>query len=454
MIFPMKLRFPHPLTLMVAGIVLAAVLTHVLPAGSYDRREDPATGKSVVVAGSYKPLPGHPMGFFETLEAIPKGMLGAGSVVFFVFLVGGAFTVVDKTGALQALVDSLVKSLGNRGILVIPILGLAFAAGGALENMEEEILAFVPVLLLLMRRLGFRPLTAVALSMGTAAVGSTFSPINPFQVGIAQKLAGLPLLSGWGFRLAVLIPALAVWIFWTMRWTKRNAAPAEELATAESSTLPAGSWTWRHVTVLLAVAAAFMLLVIGVSRWDWDFDQLAGMFFFMGVVAGVVGGLGLEGTAEAFVEGFRGMAYAGLLIGFARAIFVVMDDGHIVDTIVQALFTPLSHLPVAASAAGMVAAHTVIHFPVPSVSGQAVLTMPLLVPLSDLLGLSRQVTILAYQTGAGLCEMLTPTNGALMAMLAATGVKYDDWLRFLAPVYAVLLALGTGAVLLGIGLHW
>jgi uncharacterized ion transporter superfamily protein YfcC len=125
-----------------------------------------------------------------------------------------------------------------------------------------------------------------------------------------------------------------------------------------------------------------------------------------------------------------------------------------VDTIVRALFTPLSHLPIAASAAGMVAAHTLIHFPVPSVSGQAVLTMPLLVPLSDLLGLSRQVTVLAYQTGTGLCELITPTNGALMAMLAASGVKYEDWLRFIAPIYAVLLALGTGAVLVGIFLHW
>ncbi len=448
----MRLRFPHPLTLMVAGIVLAAVLTHILPAGRYDRKDDPATGKSVVVAGSYKLVAANPQGFWDTLLAVPKGMLSAGSVIFFVFLVGGAFTVVDKTGALQALMDSLVKALAGRGILVIPILGLAFAAGGALENMQEEILAFVPVLLLLMRRLGFRPLTAVALSMGTAAVGSAFSPINPFQAGIAQKLAGLPLLSGWGFRLAVLIPALALWIFWTMRWTARSGVAAED-PVGQPISGPA-SWNWRHVLVLLAVATAFVLLVIGVSRWEWDFDQLAGMFFFMGVVAGVIGGLGLEGTAEAFVEGFRGMAYAGLLIGFARAIFVVMNSGRIVDTIVQALFTPLSHLPVAASAAGMVAAHTLIHFPVPSVSGQAVLTMPLLVPLSDLLGLSRQVTVLAYQTGAGLCELITPTNGALMAMLAASGVKYEDWLRFIAPVYAVLLALGTGAVLVGIFLHW
>jgi uncharacterized ion transporter superfamily protein YfcC len=431
----------------VAGILLAAVLTHILPAGQYARRDDPVTGKSVVIAGSYKQVSAHPLGFFEMLTAIPKGMLGAGSVIFFVFLVGGAFTVVDKTGALQAVIDALVSRLASRGIWMIPIAALAFAAGGVLENMQEEILAFVPVLLLLTRRLGFRPVTAVALSMGSAAVGSAFSPINPFQVGIAQKVAGLPLLSGWGFRLAMLIPALALWIAWTMRWTSRNRAPVD--ATAGPAIQSA---RWRQALVLAAVLAAFVMLIVGVSRWDWDFDQLAGVFFLMGIVAGIIGGLGAEGTAEAFVEGFRSMAYAGLLIGFARAIYVVMDDGHIVDTIVNALFTPLSHLPVAASVVGMVAAHTLIHVPVPSVSGHAVLTMPLLIPLSDLLGLPRQVTVLAYQTGAGLCELITPTNGAIMAMLAASGVKYEEWLRFLVPVYAVLLALGTAAALIGMAI--
>lgn len=443
----MKLRFPHPLILMVACIALAAVLTHILPAGKFDRRDDPATGKSVVVAGSYKPVPANPQGFFATLVAIPKGMLSAGSVIFFVFLVGGAFTVVEKTGALQSVIDVLVARLAGRALLVIPIAALAFAAGGALENMQEEILAFVPLLMLLMRRLGFRPLTAVAMSMGSAAIGSAFSPINPFQVGIAQKVAGLPLLSGWVFRLAMMVPALVLWIAWTMRWAARHRVVAEE-----HTAVTAAASTWRQAMVLVAVAAAFVLLILGVSRWDWDFDQLAAVFFLMGVIAGIIGGLGAEGTAEFFVEGFRGMAYAGLLIGFARAIFVVMDDGRIVDTIVDGLFRPLSHFPVAVSALGMIVAHTLIHIPVPSVSGQAVLTMPILAPLSDLLGLSRQMAVVAYQMGAGLCELVTPTNGALMAMLAASSVKYDEWLRFLTPIYIALLTLGGAAILAGMAM--
>jgi uncharacterized ion transporter superfamily protein YfcC len=198
---------------------------------------------------------------------------------------------------------------------------------------------------------------------------------------------------------------------------------------------------------------AFSFFAYGVVSLGWDFEQMAALFLVLGVGAGLVGGLGPTATAEGFVVGFRDIAFSAILIGFARAIFVVLEQGHIVDTIVQGLATPLAHLPVAAAALGMLGVHAALHLPVPSVSGQAVLTMPLLVPLSDLIGLPRQVTVLAYQYGAGMGDLLTPTNGALMAMLAACGVRYDQWLRFAGPLYGLLLALGAVAVLLGIWLH-
>ncbi|MGH7580947.1 MAG: Na+/H+ antiporter NhaC family protein, partial [Gemmatimonadales bacterium] len=202
--------------------------------------------------------------------------------------------------------------------------------------------------------------------------------------------------------------------------------------------------------ILFTVLAAFVIFVIGVLKYHWDFDQLSAVFFLMGGVAGLLGGLRLNGTAEAFAEGFRTMAFAALLIGFARGIYVVLEEGRVVDTIVQGLFTPIAELPVTVSALAMMAAHTMIHVAVPSTSGQAVLTLPLLVPLSDLIGLSRQVTVLAYQYGAGLCEIVTPTNGALMAMLAACGVRFDDWIRFAAPILAVLVALAVAAIGTGV----
>jgi uncharacterized ion transporter superfamily protein YfcC len=441
-------RFPNVLTLLVGCVLLAAALTWILPAGEYQRREDPVTGRSVVVPGTYTPIEPRPVGPFQALVAIPRGMAEAASVIFYVFLVGGGFAVVERTGALTRLVNSLVAALAGRGLMVIPVAGLAFATGGVLIQMQEELIAFVPMLLLLTGRLGFTPLTAAAMSVGSSAVGAAFSFINPFQVGIAQKVAELPLLSGWQFRLAVLAPALVIWIGGTMLHARRTQVaqrPADPGAVG-----PAAGW--RHAAVLAAVLLSFLAFVTGVLRYHWDFDQLAAVFFLMGVAAGLFGGLRVNGTAEAFADGFRAIAFAALLIGFARGIYVVLDEGRVVDTMVRGLFVPVADLPVTLSALFMLVVQALIHVPVPSTSGQAVLTLPLLVPLSDLIGLSRQVTVLAYQYGAGLCELLTPTNGALMAMLAAAGVRYEEWIRFAAPLFAVLFALAVLAIAIAVRL--
>lgn len=440
-------RFPHPLTLLVACILIAAALTWALPAGEYQRREDPATGRSVVVPGTYAPVEATPVGPFQALVGIPRGMIEAASVIFYVFLVGAGFAVVERTGALTRLVNTLVAALSGRGLLVIPVAGLAFATGGVLVQMQEELIAFVPVLLLLTSRLGFSPLTAVAMSLGASAVGASFSFINPFQVGIAQKVAELDPLSGWQLRVAFMIPALAIWIAGTMLHARRTRVATGPLDTKGAIGPTAG---WRHAAVLLTVVMSFVAFVIGVLEYHWDFDQLSAVFFLMGVMAGLLGGLRLSGTADAFVEGLRSMAFAALLIGFARGIYVVLDEGRVVDTVVHGLFTPIADLPVAVSALAMMAAQTLIHVPVPSTSGQAVLTLPLLVPLSDLIGLSRQVTVLAYQYGAGLCELITPTNGALMAMLAASGVRYEEWLKFAGVLFGILLVLAALAIGVGI----
>ena len=443
------IRFPHPLVLLVGFILLACLLSYVLPAGVFDRHPDATTGRDVVVAGSYHRVPATPVSPLQALVNIPKGMADAAGVIFFVFLTGGAFTVVDQTGALRRGVDWLVGRFRGRETWVIPIISLLFATMGALENMQEEIIPLVPVLLVLMRRLGYPVLTAAAVSIGAAAVGAAFSPLNPFQVGIAQKLAQLPLLSGAGFRLAFLAGALLLWIGGTMRYaTRYRTAPALAEVEATSATNPTG--TGHHGVVLLLLLLAFGVFTYGVLRLGWEFEQMGALFFVLGVVAGLVGGLGFTGTAEAFIAGFRDLAFSALLIGFARAIFVVLEQGQIVDTIVNGLSAPLAQLPVTLSALGMLGLHTALHLPVPSVSGQAVLTMPILTPLSDLLGLPRQVMVLAYQYGAGLCELITPTNGALVAVVAACGVRFDEWWKFVLPLYLLLLALGATAVVVGI----
>ncbi len=445
-----RLRFPHPLTLLTAVVLAAAALSYVLPAGEYDRRDDPETGRSIVVPGTYQEVEANRIGVFDAIVAIPRGMAGRADVVFLIFLIGGAFAVFDATGALRRGIAWLVERLQGREILAIPVVSLAFAAGGVTENLQEEIIPLVPALMLLTRRLGYSPMVGVAVSAGSAFVGSAFSPINPFQVLTAQEVADVAPLSGSGFRLVFLAIALGLWIWWTMRYAARTRVEAETVEAAGSEATPG----WRDLTIFGIVASTFGVLVWGLLSLGWDFDHMSALFFVMGVVVGIVGRLGITGTAEAYAQGFKSMGYAALLIGFANAIYVVMDDARIIDTIVRGLFVPLAELPLALSAIGMSAAQGVLHFAVPSVSGQAVLTLPVLVPLSDLLGLSRQITILAYQYGAGLCELITPTNGALMAILAASGVRYEAWLRFVVPRYLMLMGLGAVALVIAIAIGY
>lgn len=440
-----KFRFPHPLTLLVGCVLLAAVLSWVLPAGRYQRREDPETGRSMVVAGTYSRVPPQPVGPFQALVAIPKGIADAASVIGLVFLIGGAFTVVERTGTLGRLANALAHRVRGRGLMVIPVASVAFSLGGIMMQMQEELIAFVPMLLLLTRQLGFTPVTAVAMSLGAAAVGAAFSPVNPFQVLVAQKVAELPPASGLGFRTGFLIPALGLWILGTMVHARRTRSAPLSVVEGQELRLD-----WRDLLVVLAIVCSFAIYIYGVQRHDWEFNELAALFFIVGIGAGLLGRLGADGTADAFVEGFKSMAFAGLVIGFARAIYVVLTEGQIVDTLVHGLFTPIAGLPATLSAVGMMAVQSAIHVPVPSTSGQAVLTMPLLVSISDLVGLSRQVTVLAYQYGAGLCDIVTPTNGALMAMLAAAGVRYEDWLKFVLPLYGLLLVLGLLALVVAV----
>ena len=437
------LRLPHPLILLLACVLVAAGLTHIIPAGQYDRRLDPATGRTIVVAGTYHRVAPAPVGPFASVIAVPRGVVAAAEVVVLILLVGGAWAVVDKVGTLAHVVGWLVTHFGKRPQVILALLAVAFAAGGALENMQEEIIPLIPVLLLMGRALGFDSVTVAAVSVGSAMVGSAFSPINPFQAAIALKLAQLPPLSGVGLRTAMLVVALAFWIVWTMRYAARTrTAPVGDAVDVGVRFDP------RHGVVIALVAAPFVAYVVGSLRYGWGFNELAAGFLVAGIAIGIVGRLGLQGTVDAYLDGVRSVVAAALLVGVARSISLVLDDGHVIDTILQALVTPLASQPPAFAALLMIPVQAVLHVPVSSVSGQAVLTMPVMIPMSDLLGVSRQAAVLAYQTGAGLTEMWTPTNGAMMAVLLAAGAPFGRWIRFVAPAVVVLTVVGVVGVLI------
>lgn len=440
----MKLRLPHPLLVLLACVALAAASTWLLPAGTFDRRVDADTGRTVVVPGTFHPVEASPVGPFAALVAVPRGFVEAADVVGVVLFVGGAWVVLDSLGVLERLVAAFVGRLRGRTSLAIPLVTTFFATMGALENMQEEIIPLVPVLLVLGRSLRVDAVTVVATSVGAAMVGSAFGPTNPFQAGIAMKLAQLPPLEGVAWRLAILVGAVLVWLVWTMRHAARHAQ--ERGVVTAAAPVPASS---RDALALLCLIAPMGAYVIGAARWEWGFNELSAGFLLGGLAAGLVGGLTLERTVERYLEGMKGLLAAAVLVGVARSISLVLTDGRVIDTMLQAMTGPLGAGSPALSALLMVPFHVIVHIPVSSVSGHAVLTMPLLVPLSDLIGVSRQVTVLAYQIGAGLTELVTPTNGSLMAILLAAGVPFGRWFRFAAVGAALAAAVGLVGMMIG-----
>ncbi len=443
-----RFRLPHPAVLLVAMIGLAALLTWLVPAGEYQRATDPATGRTVAVAGTYASVPAAPVGAFKAVVAIPRGFIEGADVIAAILLVGAAFFLLDRIGTLGRLLGSLVQRLGTRDQLAIPILVLFFGCMGALENMQEEIIAMVPVLLVLARRVRVDAMAVVAASAGAAIVGSAFGPTNPFQAGIALTLADLPVLQGGGLRLAMWAVGLVVWTFWIQRYVRRTSM--ETMTVVEVAPEPA---TRKDAIGMLLVLVPLAAYVYGALNWDWGFNELSAAFLVGAVAVGIINRLGVNATTTILLEGTQALLPAALLVGLARSISLVLADGRVIDTVLHGLVTPLAGVSAHVAALAMIPVQSLVHIPVSSVSGQAALTMPIMVPLGDLLGISRQVTVLAYQTGAGLMELLTPTNGALLAVLLAAGVPFQKWVRFAIGGWVLTTVVGVAGILVAMAIR-
>jgi uncharacterized ion transporter superfamily protein YfcC len=427
--------------LLLGGVAVATLLTWILPAGEYTRQLDPTLGREVVVPGTYTRVEAAPVGIMGMLLAVPKGAIAGADVILTILFCGGAFALLDGTGALSRLVGAAVGRT-RRPMLAVIVMSVIFAAFGAMENMHEEFIALMPVLVLFSRGLGFGAVTALSMSVGAAMVGAAFGPTNPFATGIALRFSGLPAMSEVGIRMGVFALALAVWIGWTL-WSTKHDDVRPELAAA-----PVGPATRRDVLLLLICVAPILAYVAGVLTLDWGFNELTALFLVAGFAVGLVAGYGWTKTASQFLLGMESMLAAGLFVGVARGMSVVLSDGRVMDTIVTGIVTPLSQIPATAAAVLMIPAHAIIHLVVTSNSGQAVLTMPIMAPTADLLGISRDAAVMAYQAGAPPMDVLIPTNGALLAMLYKSGVPYGRWLRFAVPGVALVMAVGVVGVIL------
>ncbi len=441
---PTGSRFPHPMVLLLGAVFVAAIATWVLPAGEYERVVQAATGREVVVPGTYHRVDASPVGPAAAVLAVPRGIVAGADVLVVILFVGGAFAMLERTGALGRLVGGLVGRT-TRPRLVIVFVSLLFATLGALVNVHEEIIALVPVLVVLSRGLGFGALTALGMSVGAAVTGAAFGPTNPFASGIANRFSDLPLGAGFGVRSAITVVAVSVWILYVLWQAKRDDVVTPNV-NVEAMSPPSA----RDGVLLALLLIPFVPYVAGVIWRDWGFNELSAVFLVAAFAVGLTARLGVRGTVVEYLKGMDALLSAALFVGVARAISVVLTDGRVIDTIVYGLSQPLEHVPGVLAAGLMVPVHAILHVPVMSNSGQAALVMPIMAPLADLLGFSREIAVLAFLTGGPTMDLLVPTNGALLAMLVAGGVPYTRWLRYAIPGSLLVVLVG----LLGIGVSF
>ncbi|WP_210126742.1 MULTISPECIES: TIGR00366 family protein [unclassified Staphylococcus] len=450
-------KTPHTYALLLFIIVVASLLTYLIPAGEYAREKK--DGQTLVISGSYQEVSQHGVSFFDIFRAIPEGLLSGGEIVFYIFLVGGAFGIVHKTGAFENGVNKAMSTLGSYKVLMIPLTMTIFSILGFSIGLAEETIIFVPIGIIIARTLGYDALTGAAMVILGEASGFIGGMLNPFTVGVAQSAAELPLFSGWGLRSIIYIFILLAAITTVMIYARKvkqdmSKSIVYELEQAEgqsTATMDTPRFTKRQKVGLLLIVAAIILNVFGIFNYGWSFNEMSANFLLAGLLAGVIGGLGINGTFEAMIEGMKDILFGAMIVGFAKGIIVILEDGQVIDTIVHGMTTLLTDVPSSAVIIAMFILQFFLNFFIPSGSGQALTTMPLMVPISDLLHINRQITVLAFQYGDSISNVLFPTSAILMGALAVGKISYTQWLKFawkLILVWVIICCIGMSIALM------
>lgn len=459
-------QIPHIYVILFIFIALASIATYFVPAGEYERIPGP-NGRITIDANSFEFVESSPVGIVDFMLAIPNGLMSAGQVVFFTFMIGGMFMVLRRTGIIEIGVDKLSRKFANQSLLMIPVLMTVFAVVATIIGTQELALVYVPVILPLMIALRFDSVTAAAVALCATTAGFSTGILNPINTGLGQQLSNLPLYSGFGLRALAFVAVLGAGMFFVMRYARKvRQNPSLSLMADDDSEAEKRS-AYQHATdegalvantrqKLAAVAtfAFFGLLVYGVLAQGWFMMEMAGLFIIMGIVVGLVAGLTTEAICEAFNKGFRDVLVGAMIAGVARGVAVVLEDGQIMDTLVYGLGNLVGELPSLFSAIGMYFAQLGFNFVVPSGSGQALVTMPIMAPLSDIIGVTRQTAVLAYQLGDGIGNILYPTSGYFMATLAIAGVPWQKWVKFFFPLFCVWVLISLGFLIFAQATQW
>lgn len=437
-----KLKPPTTTALLMYIIVLVALLTYIIPAGQFDRVMDEKSGRNLIVADSYKYTEQSPVGVGGVLSSVFGGIVGAAEIIAFVFIVGGVFGVIVKSSAINAALARLIARLKGRESLFIIIAMTAFAMGGATFGMAEETLPFVAIVLAAAIAMGYDRIVAVSIVVVGVYAGYSAGPLNPFNVGIAQGIAELPLFSGMGLRTVLMVGGLIIAIHHTLRYAKRvKLDPSKGLLAGEmdietdAAILENINMTTQHKWIMTVLGLSLVALVFGVLKYGWYLGEISALMLLMGIIVGMIAFKGsFNQFTDEFMKGAAEMTTAALIIGLSRAILVVMEEGHIIDTFVYAVSVPLGSLHSVLAAWGMYISQGLINFIIPSSTGQAAVVMPIMSSISDVIGINRQIAVQAFQSGDGYWNMITPTHPVLMAALGIAAVPFGKWIRFAGPL--------------------
>ena len=424
-------HFPNTYVIISAIILVCALATFVVTPGQYVTLDD---GSVVYEAAERAPQS------WQVFSALYDGFVKQAGIIAFILIVGGAFWILNATGAVAYGINRFISRAGKYDRLVLAGLALLFSVGGAVFGMSEETIPFVGIVVPLVIAMGYDAITGLLVVYVASNIGFSSAFLNPFTVGIAQEMSGLPLFSGMGYRLicwAILTAALIIFILWYARSIRREpsgaAAPVREEA-------PEGS-SRRQAAILLVLLLTVVMLIVGVTCFKWYMAEISALFLVMGIVAGIIGGFNANRIADEFIAGAKDILSAALVVGLASGIIVILQNGHVVDSILHALESGLGDAGKTGSLALMYGIQTVINLLIPSATAKAAVTIPIMAPFCDLIHLSRQSMVMAFQFGDGFTNMLTPTSGVLMAALAMARVPYEKWLKWVwRYVLALILA--------------
>ena len=432
----MKMKVPNTYVIIFVLLVLCAAATWLVPGGQYVKADD----------GSLQ---------YESVEAVPQswqvfssiyhGFEKQAGIIVFILVVGGAFWLLNATGAVSAGIGRFIARVGKRDKWVLVALTLLFSLGGAVFGMSEETIPFVGMVVPLMLSMGYDAFMGMLIVYVASNVGFSSAFLNPFTVGIAQGMADLPLFSGLGYRLVCWGVLTALLMAFVLIYAARTRKKAD--VTVEAAPAPE-ALSGRQKAILAVLGITVVMLVVGVTQWKWYLPEITGLFLSMGIVCGIIAGFSANRISEELLAGAKDILSAALVVGFASGIIVILQDGKVVDSILHSMQEGLDGTGPMASLSAMYGIQAVINFLIPSASAKAAITIPIMAPFADMVGVSRQAMVLAFQFGDGFTNMLTPTSGVLMAALAMARIPYEKWLKWVWKGTLALLLIGLLLLLL------